>query len=154
MDNSLQKIQLLISSLKEKKDKLKTQIEELESELKETDGSLSAINTTLALLEQGRPLTSADTSNKYADMTKKEAILDVLNSQPEKQWKASEVTNLLKINGIKSESKSLQRDMYNELYRLGKSGKIEIIKKRGKRKGTKYQIKKEGTPSGVEEIKQ
>jgi seryl-tRNA synthetase len=143
MDSSLQKIQLLVSSLKEKKDKLKTKIEELESELKEVDGSLSAINTTLALLEQERPITSADASNKYADMTKKEAILDVLNSQPEKQWKASEVTNLLKINGIKSKSKSLQRDIYNELYRLERSKKIETIKKRGKRKGTKYQIKRE-----------
>jgi seryl-tRNA synthetase len=154
MDSSLQKIQLLISSLKEKKDKLKTQIEELELELKEIDGSLSAINTTLALLEQERPITSADASNKYAEMTKKDAILDVLSSHPEKQWKANEVTNLLKINGIKSKSKSLQRDVYNELYRLEKSGKIETIKKRGKRKGTKYQIKREGTPSSAEEIKQ
>lgn len=143
MDNSLEKIQLLIKEYKERRDKLTGEIDDLKLELQEIDSNLSAINKTLELLQQGKPVTQADISNKYANMTKKAAILDVLNSQPEKGWEGNEIAKLLKINGIKSKTKNLLGDVYNELYRLNRDGKIEIIKKRGKRKGTRYQAKKE-----------
>lgn len=164
MDNSFEKIQqCLIKKYKDRKEQLTAELEEINSELKEIDGKLLAINTTFELIHQEglsqreRPITSSDTSNKYANMKKKEAMLDVLNSNPEKEWRCNEVVKLLEANGFSTTSKDLLRDVYSELNRLGKEGKVEIIKKRSKRsgrKGTRYQIKRENISPIAEGIKQ
>jgi len=165
MDNSLEGIQLLLKKYKERKEQLTAELEDLKSELQEIDGKLFAFNTTLdSLREEGlsREETAtalAEISERYADMQKNEAILDVLNSDPEKAWKAKEIVESLIKNGLKTESKNLLRDVYNELSRLvnAKDARVVIIKKRGKRRGqrvgTGYQVKKEDATVQVIQIK-
>jgi chromosome segregation ATPase len=161
MDNALERIQLLVNRYKEKKEQLVAELEDLKLELQEIDGKLSAFNTTLnSLQDEGVPreeaaATLTDISDKYTNVKKNEAILDVLNSDPEKVWKAKEVVDSLIKNGLKTESKNLLRDVYNELSRLAKAKnpKVVTIKTRGKRRGRKgrtgYQIKKEDVNEGV-----
>ena len=142
MEDSLAHIKFLIKKYKDKK-------KELERELEETADKLNAINKTFGLLEQEGFVErqtiekSSELSNKYAKMSKRKAIIDILNSNKEKEWKGKEVTELLKINGIKTKSKSLSRDVYGELYRLNKDGKIIVTKTARGTRGTRYQIKQE-----------
>ena len=142
MEDSLAHIKFLIKKYKDKK-------KELERELEETADKLNAINKTFGLLEQEGFVErqtiekSSELSNKYAKMSKRKAIIDILNSNKEKEWKGKEVTELLKINGIKTKSKSLSRDVYGELYRLNKDGKIIVTKTARGTRGTRYKIKQE-----------
>ena len=155
MDNALERIQLLVKEYKEKKEQLTAELEDLNLELQEIDTKLSAFNTTLNSLQEKSVPRLTDISDKYASISKKKAILDVLSSESEKVWNAKEVVDSLKKNGLKTESKNLLRDVYNELNRLAnaKDPKVVIIKQRGKRRGKKgragYQIKKEDVNEGV-----
>lgn len=70
----------------------------------------------------------AKLSAKYANMSKSEAVLDILNSDKEKEWQVKEILNLLQLHGFKTKSKNLMRDLYSHLYFMARRNKIKSLK--------------------------
>jgi hypothetical protein len=125
------------------KDKYNRRLIELETQLSEIKRKLEAINEVSGiLLEEGistkqGPLFDnhtipIETSNKYADFNKTQAITDVLANYPGST--GPQVLFHLQQNGFRSESKSLKTDVYIKLNKLQKRGLV-VGEKSGKLKG-------------------
>jgi len=121
--------------------KFQDEIQGLEEKLSETKRKLSIVIEAIGLLKDGgtfnqnklfnmpEPLT-----NKYKDMSMKQAIKDVLQSYGGKKVSAETILSDIQKNGFVSKSKNLKRDVYTRLFRLHKSGVLGSRKEGGLKK--------------------
>lgn len=107
---------------------------EMEDRLRELTFKLSALKEAKRLLEQEATVSNSKKvdvepiSEKYAGLTMRKAVMSVIESDPNKEWKGKEVVYLLKMGGFKTQSKDLMRDVYSVLSKLAKAEKILRIK--------------------------
>ena len=130
------------------------EIKNLEERLSETKRKLTIVIEAIGLLKDGGTFnqnklfnTPEPLSNKYKDMSMKQAIKDVLQSYHGKKVSAGTILSDIQENGFVSKSKNLKRDVYTRLFRLHKSGVLGSRKEGGLKK---YFIKED---NNIEESK-
>jgi aspartate/glutamate racemase len=116
--------------------KYQERITSLENELNEEKRKLNLVSEAITLLrregiyEQEKlfenPTVSSD---RYKDMSMKEAIEDILRSYQPEKLPVDLIYSDLVTNGFKSESKNLRRDLYSRLSRLEDDGILDSIKR-------------------------
>lgn len=126
--------------------KYKIHIENLQKEIEETKNKMSIAYNALKLLEQEgvraekdffeipTPIIKESLSEKYKNYSMRNAIKDILESHSGKFLSAEEIFEDLLKNGYKSKSKNVKRDVYIQLYRMGRDGKLISKKEEGRKK--------------------
>lgn len=132
--------------------KYKTRIESLQREIDETKNKMTIAYNALKLLEQEGLRIEKDLfempvyiikeslSEKYKNYGMRDAIKDILKEHPGKFLSGEEIYDDLIKNGFKSKSKNIKRDVYIQLYRMEKDGKIISKKEEGRKKYTLKEI--------------
>jgi hypothetical protein len=140
MENSLVQIKSLIKKYQERAETLKRELIEVEQKLnsfKDTYDALQNENPIKTTID-AQPL-----SDQYSNMSKIEAVLHIMNSDIGRGWRPKDIVQRLLANGFQTKSKNFLRDIYSDLYKLSKDGKVIIMDTPD---GKRYKTRKEKAP--------
>ena len=132
MSDLLRELQALLSKFEYEKQQV---TDKYRIDVQNIDEKINAIHKVMNYLKHEGFLDQAELfegtvklSTKYTNMSKSEAVLDILNSDKEKEWQVKEILNLLQLHGFKTKSKNLMRDLYSHLYFMARRNKIKSVK--------------------------
>jgi hypothetical protein len=138
--------------------KYQERITSLENELNEEKRKFNLVSETIALLKQegvfGQGIlfeTPPILSDRYKDMSMREAIEDVLKSHQPEKLSVDFIHSELVKNGFKSKSQNVKRDLYTRLFRLEEKGNINSTKKGGIKRYFLF-AKDEGTAKELAQV--
>lgn len=125
MGSQANQLRELIQILTKEVEKLKKEIQEYEEKIGVAKAALELL-IDQGMIEDQVSMFADKISNKYAGLSRGEAIIRILSSDTKKRWKAKEIEQELRLHGYQSKSKNFLRDVYVLLNRMTKKGKVAV----------------------------